>query len=175
MNRPPILFLSDTCWQAHQGPTTTLLLSNRGNAPLAINSVVINGSGFSIAQNKYRKRPAGFSAASALPSPPPQRALLQGPHHWLQRSGTPATGGQSTGTGDTAYGVPTISQVLGTVLPLQTLQINNGPVNLVLSGSNFYPQSIVQLNGVAQQATFTSNTSMQVTIAASSLTALGGI
>jgi hypothetical protein len=162
-----------------QGPADTLFLFNRGNTQLTINSLAISGSGFSITQNNCSGSvSAGFFCTINLAFSPAASGTFNGslkidsndPVHPQLVVGL-------TGAGDSAYSVPAISQVIGTYnqVLLQTMQINNGPVNLVLYGNNFYPQSIVQLNGVTQQATFTSNTSMQVTIAASSLTALGEI
>jgi hypothetical protein len=162
-----------------QGPPETLFLHNRGNAQLTINSVAISGSGFSIAQNNCTGNvPAGSLCAANIAFSPVAAGTFAGSLTITSNDPVhPQLVVGLTGTGDSSYGTPEISQVLGTAdqVPLETLQINNGPVNLKITGSNFYPQSIVQLNGVAQQAAFTSNTSMQVTIAASSLTALGEI
>jgi hypothetical protein len=51
--------------------------------------------------------------------------------------------------------------------------INNGDVNLALTGTNFYPQSIIQLNGLALQTTFVDNSSLQAVIPGTALTSLG--
>jgi hypothetical protein len=73
-----------------------------------------------------------------------------------------------TGVGDAIYAVPSISSISA-----PTVLINNGGVNLSISGANFYPQSVAQLNGVALSTSFQSNNSLQATIPASSLTAIG--
>ncbi|HEY2017880.1 MAG TPA: choice-of-anchor D domain-containing protein, partial [Bryobacteraceae bacterium] len=158
------------------GVTNSLLISNNGNAPLNIQSATIGGPGFSIAQNQCTQSvPAGSICLIGITFGPTAPGNYQGtltldsndPVH-------PSLAVTLTGTGDSTYGVPTISQVIGdTNTPQQSLQINNGAVTLNLVGANFYPQSVVQLNGVAQQSTFFSNTAMQAVIAASSLSALG--
>jgi DNA-binding beta-propeller fold protein YncE len=73
-----------------------------------------------------------------------------------------------TGTGDLINGVPSI---LANSAP--TVLLNNGPTTLQLTGTNFYPQSVAQVNGVAQTTTFLDNGDLKVTIAASLLTSLG--
>lgn len=160
-----------------QGPAETLILVNRGNAPLTITGVAVSGSGFSIEQN-------------ACTIPVTQQAICS-----VNMAFSPAAAGSFTGTltinsndpvhpklvvgltgtGDSTYGAPSISEVTGTAnqYPMTTMQTNNGPVTLGIAGNNFYPQSVVQFNGVTQQSTFTSNSSLQVTIAASSLTSMG--
>jgi hypothetical protein len=161
-----------------QGPTQALFLYNRGSAPAAIKSVSISGMGFSIAQDGCTGtlQKGGFPCVVDITFAPALAGNFTGS---LTISSNDPVHPQLivglTGTGDSVYGVPVIAEVTGTSnqVPQQTLQMNNGPINLVLAGSNFYPQSSVQLNGVAQQATFVSNILMQVTIAASSFTALG--
>ncbi len=157
------------------GPTVPLYLSNNGNASLTISSISLSGSAFSLAQNNCTTV-AQYGCTLNLSFSPASAGNFAGfiiidsndpvhPHLIISL----------TGTGDSAYAIPSIGFVLNTInpYPQQTLQINNGSTNLEVDGNNFYPQSIVQLNGVAQQTTFVSNTSLQVTIAASSLTALG--
>jgi hypothetical protein len=72
------------------------------------------------------------------------------------------------GTGDAAYAAPAISSIGS-----GTVQINNGPASITVLGSDFYPGSVVQLNGVTQQSSFVSNAQINVTLAAASLATLG--
>ena len=160
-----------------QGPTAGLFLFNRGNAPLVISHIAISGSGFSIAQN---------GCSGTLPTGTPcDVELVFSPQVASTSSGSltitsndpvhPQLVVALTGTGDSAYSVPAISMVGTGGIPQPTLQINNGPATLQVTGSNFYPASIVKLNGVSQQTTFEGNGLLQVTIAASSLTAIGEV
>lgn len=159
-----------------QGPVVTLLVYNRGNAPLTITNVSVSGSGFSIAQDFCtRTSPAGSACEVMLTFSPPTSGDLSG--SLTITSNDPVHSQLSvglTGTGDSVYAAPVISSV-GTMpgSTQATVQINNGPATLSISGSNFYPASVVQVNGVAQQTTFVANDSLQVTIAASSLTTVG--
>jgi IPT/TIG domain len=73
-----------------------------------------------------------------------------------------------TGVGDAIYAVPSIVAISPPIV-----LINNGPVTLTITGANFYPQSVAQLNGVALATTFVSNSDLQAVIPASSLTAIG--
>ena len=160
-----------------QGPAVGLFLFNRGNAPLAISHVAISGSGFSIAQNGCTGTlPTGAPCVVQLAFSPPTADTLSGSLAITSNDPVhPQLVVALTGTGDSAYGVPAISMVGTGGVPQQTLQINNGPATLQVTGSNFYPASIVKLNGVSQQTTFESNGLLQVTIAASSLTSLGEV
>jgi hypothetical protein len=158
-----------------QGPPVWLLLSNRGNAPLTISSISISGNGFSIVQNPCTGTwQAGSFCAISLAFSPLTAGSLNG--SLTITSNDPVHGQLTvslTGTGDDVYAAPVISSIGIAGNTQQTVQINNGPVTLQISGSNFYPASVVQVNGVAQQTTFANNGSLQVTIAASSLTTLG--
>jgi Abnormal spindle-like microcephaly-assoc'd, ASPM-SPD-2-Hydin/HYDIN/CFA65/VesB-like, Ig-like domain/Beta-propeller repeat len=160
-----------------QGPTVGLFLSNNGNAPLAISHIAISGGGFSIAQNSCTGTwPAGFPCVVQLVFSPPTAGTLSGSLTITSNDPVhPQLVVALTGTGDSAYGVPGISMVGTGGIPQPTLQINNGPTKLQVTGSNFYPSSIVKLNGVSQQTTFEGNGLLQVTIAASSLTAIGEV
>ena len=158
------------------GPAAGLLVYNRGNAGLTISTVTISGAGFSVTNNTCTGAvPLGFFCEVDVQFAPTAAGTQNGV---LTIDSNDPVNPQLvvalTGTGNSAYGVPSISQVqaqYGT--PQQTFQINNGSVKLTLQGSAFYPESVVQLNGVAQSSTFDSNSQLNVTIAASSLTALG--
>lgn len=159
------------------GPAQSLLVQNYGNANLNISSIAIGGTGFSIADNACSNTvgPGGFCYVAMIFSPPSPGTFTGTLTLTSNDPVHPTLVVSLTGTGDNAYGVPTITEANGTAnpVPLPTMQINNGAVTLSLVGTNFYPQSVVQFNGVPQQSSWGSNTSMQATIAASSLTALG--
>lgn len=160
-----------------QGPTAGLSLFNNGNAPLTISHIAISGSGFSIAQNGCTGTlPAGAPCVVQLVFSPQAAGTLSGSLTITSNDPVhPQLVVTLTGTGDSAYSVPAISMVGTGGIPQPTLQINNGPATLQITGSNFYPASVVKLNGVSQQTTFEGNGLLQVTIAASSLTAIGEV
>jgi len=158
-----------------QGPAVSLLVYNKGNAPLTISNISISGSGFSIAKDGCTGTwPAGYICVVSLTFSPPTSGVLSGS---LTITSNDPVHGQLpvslTGTGDSVYAAPVIGSIGTASGTTQTVQINNGPVTLQVSGSNFYPASIVQVNGVAQQTTFVNNGLLKVTIAASSLTTVG--
>jgi len=159
-----------------QGPAVGLQLYNRGNAPLILGNVAITGSGFSIAQNGCTGTVGvqNLCIVQLVFSPPTTGALSGSLTINSNDPVHPQLVVALTGTGDATYSVPAISMVgQGSGVDQQTVQINNGPVTLQISGSNFYPASMVKVNGAAQPTTFTSNGTLQVTVAASSLNALG--
>jgi hypothetical protein len=153
-----------------QGPVTNVVLYNQGQATLIISKVTVSGPGFSIVVNACGQLPLGFGSCS------------------LQLVFAPTTSGPSTGsvvitsndpvnpeltvsltgTGDSTYSVPVVSSI-GT----STVLIGSGPTTMSITGSNFYPQSVVQLNGAALKTTFTDNNDLSAVIPAASITALG--
>ena len=74
------------------------------------------------------------------------------------------------GVGDSAYQAPYIDY-----LSTETALINSGAVQVVIYGSNFYPSSVVNEGGTPLSTTYVSDTELQVTLPASSLTAIGQI
>jgi hypothetical protein len=159
-----------------EGPGAGLVIYNRGNAPLTISNVSIAGSGFSLDGNScIGTWSAGAVCIIGVSFAPTTSGGLSG--SLLITSNDPVHSQLNvglTGTGDTAYAVPVISSLGYTTGVLrQTVQINNGPVTLQVVGSNFYPASVVQVNGVAQQTSFINNGLLNVIVAASSLTSLG--
>lgn len=158
-----------------QGPVVNLFVYNKGNAPLTISNVSISGNGFSITKDGCTGTwPVGYACAVSLTFSPQTSGALSGT---LTITSNDPVHGQLPvsliGTGDSVYAVPVISSIGTASGTTQTVQINNGPVTLQVSGSNFYPASIVQVNGVAQQTTFVNNSQLNVTIATSSLTTVG--
>jgi Abnormal spindle-like microcephaly-assoc'd, ASPM-SPD-2-Hydin len=159
-----------------QSPVYPLILFNQGNAPLTMSSFTITGNGFSINQNGCTAPVAGGSLcivglvfAPAVPGAAGGTLSIASndPVH-------PQFAIALSGAGDSAYDAPSISVVgPGNQVVQQTVPINNGPVNLQIAGSNFYPASLVQFNGVPQPTTFMTNNLIQVSLLASSLTALG--
>jgi hypothetical protein len=154
-----------------QGPVVSLLVSNQGQAPLSISNVALTGSSFSLVGQGCTKY-----------------SVLRGGTCLIQLSFTPLSAGDLTGsltitsndpvtpqlivalngTSDSSYAVPSIASI-----NFPTVLINNGPVTETITGTNFYPQSVVQLNGASLATTFTSNTLLNAIIPASALTSLG--
>ncbi len=149
-----------------------LLISNGGQAVLSLGAVTVNGAGYSLVSNGCTQ------PLPATPYVPCAIEIAFSPAGSGTQTGTVAISSNDpatpqlaialTGVGDAVYAVPSISSISA-----PTVIINNGAGNLSISGANFYPQSVAQLNGVALATTFVSNGELQAVIPASSLTAIG--
>jgi hypothetical protein len=153
-----------------KSPGLQVLLRNAGTAAATVSKIIVSGAGYSVAANncpgtlnpqQYCNLQIGFSPVAAGAQ---NGSLVISSNDPVNPTLTVAL----TGTGDAAYGAPAI-----TTIGSGTVQINNGPANITVLGSNFYPASVVQLNGVTQQTSIISNGQLYVTLAAASLTTLG--
>jgi HYDIN/CFA65/VesB family protein/ASPM-SPD-2-Hydin domain-containing protein/beta-propeller repeat-containing protein len=153
-----------------KSPGLGLLVNNTGTAAVTLSKISVSGSGYSIAANNCPGSldPGGFCSLEIGFSPTAAGAqngsLVISSNDPVNTNLTIAL----TGTGDAAYAAPVI-----TTIGSGTVQINNGPAKITVLGSNFYPASVVQLNGVTQQSSFVSNSQINVTLAAASLITLG--
>jgi hypothetical protein len=156
-------------------PTYALTLSNLGNATLIFGSVTIGGNGFTMQQNGCTGKVYASGFCTIDLSYAPQAAGAATGTLTLNTNDPvhPQMEVTLTGAGDAAYASPSITRVDNGQFPQQTLPINSGPITLQIAGADFYPQSVVQLNGVIQQSTFNTNGQLSVTIAAASLVTLG--
>ena len=147
-----------------------LAISNGGQVALSVGAVTVNGPGYSLGSNGCTQSlPANYSCTIQIAFTPVNSGTQTG--SILISSNDPATPQLTvalTGVGDPIYAVPSISSISA-----PTVQIHSGAVNLSISGANFYPQSVAQLNGATLSTTFQSNNSLLATIPASSLTAIG--
>ncbi len=147
-----------------------LLVQNAGNAALTISGVSVTGD-FTISSS---------SCSSATATPPNSDCTIVlnfTPGAVGPRSGvltissndpaTPQTNITLSGTGLTAYTVPVL-----TSLSEQTQIISTAAVNITLAGSNFFPQSVVLINGQPVTTVFNSGTSLAATIPASFLSSI---
>jgi hypothetical protein len=71
----------------------------------------------------------------------------------------PKAGISLEGVGDTVYAAPTVAY-----LNSPTVQIKNGPVTVQVTGANFYPASVIKVNGLPQPTTYSSSGLLQATI-----------
>ncbi len=149
-------------------------LFNNSPVPLTIDlSKITVTSGFALA--------AGGSCPATLPA---------NQHCWISVVFAPASAGTITGTlsvttNDPVH--PTISTTLsGTAFdsyPVATITgllnpsypINSGttPITMSVDGTNFFPASVVYINGTAQTTTYQSSSFLTVTFSPSLLTAVG--
>ena len=72
------------------------------------------------------------------------------------------------GIGIASYPVPTL-----TLASPATVPIGSAAITLQAFGSNFFPASVIRVNGVAQPTSYTSSNSLTATVSASAFTTLG--
>jgi Abnormal spindle-like microcephaly-assoc'd, ASPM-SPD-2-Hydin/Beta-propeller repeat/Protein of unknown function (DUF1573) len=152
-----------------EGPATALIISNLGQAPLVVNKVTLSGPGFSIAANGCGVVVANYGSCYLNLVFAPTTAGASSGSVVISSNDpvNPQLTVALTGVGDSTYGVPIISSIgAGTIL------IGSGPTTVYVTGSNFYPQSVAQLNGTALSTTFIDNNDLQATIP-SAITSLG--
>jgi len=153
------------------GVGNSLFFSNTGNASLQITSVSVDGD-FFVTQNlcKGTLQPQNFCLITVIFSP--KAAGI--------RTGTlliastdpvyPRAGISLRGTGDALYAVPVI-----TSLSSPTVQINNGPIMVQVFGANFYPASVIEVNGKPQPTTYASGQQLQAKLDSTVTSAIGEI
>jgi hypothetical protein len=152
-----------------QGPSIGLTFSNRGQLPLTIGGVSVSGAPFSlVSQNCTQQSPVYLCIVQLAFAPTLVGAATGTLTVTSNDPATPQLAVTLTGVGDAYYGVPTI-----TANSAPTVLINSGNVNVTLTGTNFYPQSTVQLNGNVLQTTFVDNGTVQAVIPGTALTSLG--
>ena len=153
-----------------QGPTVPLMIKNTGQAQLSIGKVLLTGTSFSlVSQNCTQPLSTNWTCAIQLSFSPASAGALSG--SVVISSNDPVNPQLTvalTGVGDGAYGVPAISTI-----GASTVLIGSSNTTITVAGSNFYPQSVVQLNGTALSMTFLDNNDLKATIPVSLITALG--
>jgi hypothetical protein len=145
-------------------------IQDAGQASLDISNVSVTGAGFSVVNNACTQPVTSRSICFVELSFAPANAGTQTGSLTISSNDpvNPQFSVPLTGVGDSVYAVPTVTSI-----GAGTVQINSGTQTVQITGSNFYPQSVVQVAGVAQKTTFQSNTALEATIAASSLTSIG--
>ncbi len=73
-----------------------------------------------------------------------------------------------SGTGVASYPIPSITSFSSPTIPVGT-----SPVSIQIYGSNFFPTSVVRINGQLQQTTYSSDTFLSAVVDPSLRTALG--
>jgi hypothetical protein len=153
------------------GAGILLFFSNTGTAPLRITSASVNGD-FLISQNscigtfqpndfcniavKFSPKAAGIRTGTLT-------ILSNDPLH-------PRAGISLKGVGDTVYAVPIVSS-----LGSPTAQIKNGPITVQVYGANFYPASVIEVNGQAQPTTYASGQQLQAALQSGVASGIGEV
>lgn len=157
-------------------PTAFFELRNSGPVALAIDLAKVSVSG------DFALAPGGNCTASVFPGGTCDFFVVFKPTAAGTRTGVlsvptndpqnPMLTAQLSGIAYTAYPLPTITSLMNPSYP-----INSGPtpITMTVSGSNFFPASVVFINGVAQTTVYQSSTSLSVTFQPSLINAVGEI
>ena len=151
-------------------------LYNSGTVPLTIYlSQIAVTSGFALAPggNCPSSLPAGQSCFISVVFEPTTAGTISGTLSVASSDPVhPTISTTLTGTAWSAYPLATITALLNPSYPLITA---TAPITMSVLGADFFPGSVVYINGVAQTTTYTSATSLSVTFQSSLLNALGTI
>jgi hypothetical protein len=153
------------------GIGNSLLFWNYGNAPLVISSVSVDGD-FSITENSCDGtiQPNNLCVMSLTFSAKAAGVLTGTLSIDSNDPVSPRTGISLVGFGDAAYAPPVI-----TSLSSPTVQIKNGIVTVQVYGSNFYPASVIEVNGKPQATTYSSGGQIQASLDSTVTNAIGEI
>ena len=156
------------------GLTISVELLNNGTVPLTISSIHVS-AGFLLA-------PAS-SCASTLP--PRQSCWIYvqfAPTSAGTINGTltitsndpvnPTLSGPLKGVAVTTYPVPSINSLSNPAYPINS---GTAPISLNVGGADFFPTSVVYINGVAQKTTYVTDTFLTVTFDPSILKTVGQV
>jgi hypothetical protein len=152
------------------GAVFPLIVNNTGNAALKI-TTLSNSGDFTITQTSCTSatvQPQKFCAVLMTFSPV---AMGNRAGALVINSNDPQNPQMSiglSGTGLAAYSTPTITALGSPVAPTGT-----AAVTLQITGSNFFPASVVLINGAPQQTTFSSNSSLSATVSPALLGNIG--
>ncbi len=153
-----------------QGPQTNLTLSNAGTADLTISAVSVSGD-YTMSGNTCTAALAEgwFCSVSLIFSPSVSGTRTGTLVIHSNDPQSPQLTVPLTGVGDTQYATASIASIDPPALRVgvtSTLQI---------TGTNFYPASVVNVHGAPQTTTFVSNTSLTATLNTASLTGIGEV
>jgi hypothetical protein len=147
----------------------SLQLFNDGNFPLAITITAVTGSSF-----KVPSYSCTYFGGSACPinivfAP---RVVGTNTGSLLLSTNDPVNPRfvvNLSGVGDSVYLTPVIAYLSPGTAPIGT------PVSVSVFGTNFYPASVVNVNGTAQPTTYVSNSELQFQLTSSELGAVGQV
>jgi Abnormal spindle-like microcephaly-assoc'd, ASPM-SPD-2-Hydin/Beta-propeller repeat len=150
--------------------TGVVLLKNKGNAPLVVDSsrTTITGPfALTVATCNSGPIPPGSSCAYEFTFNPTVAGAATGTLTiYTNDPGTPVLTITITGTALASFPTPTITSPA-------TISLDGGPVEIFINGTNFFPQSTVFVNGVSVPVTALGSTSIEVTVDPSTLGAMG--
>jgi hypothetical protein len=153
------------------GAAVFLSFDNIGNLPLTISSVSVDGD-FSVSGDGCigTNYPYNFCAIRVVFSP--SAAGIRTGTLFITSNDpvTPKAAFSLQGVGDTLYAVPVVGY-----LNSPTVQIKNGAVTVGITGANFYPASVIEVNGKPQPTTYSSAGYLQAILDSNVVNSIGEI
>lgn len=166
---PPILVGQTT-------PAQYIALYNNGTVPLTIYlSQIAVTSGFALVSggNCPSSLPAGQSCLIYIVFAPATAGTFNGTLSVTSNDPVhPTISTSLTGTAYATYPIAAISALLNPSYPINS---GTAPITMSVFGTNFFPTSVVYINGTAQSTTYQGSTFLTVTFNPSLLNAVGQI
>jgi Beta-propeller repeat/Protein of unknown function (DUF1573) len=154
-----------------KGAGDTMMFFNKGTAPLSITAASVDGDFAATNDLCITTLQPGDSCFITVTFSPTTAGIRTGTLAITSNDpANPQVGLSLVGTGDSVYAVPVIA-----ALNSPTAQINNGPVTVQVLGANFYPASVIQVNGVSQPTTYSSEGEVQATLSSSVVGSIGEV
>jgi hypothetical protein len=154
-----------------RGPQTILQLSNQGTSDLIISSVAVTGD-YSLSGNTcIATLPKDWPCQITLTFAPTAAGTRGG--SLVIRSNDPQSPQLTVplaGLGDTQYATASITSI-----DPPTVQVGLAAQKLQITGANFYPASVVNVNGAPQTTTFVNNALITATLNTASVAAIGEV
>ena len=152
-----------------QGAAVQMYLLNSGTAPLVISALGASGD-FSIATNGCTapSAPSSSCPVSLQFSPSAEGARMGSLTITSNDPVNPQLTVPLSGVGDSVYATPAVTSI-----DPQVVLVGVAGQKVQVTGSNFYPASVVSINGKAQATTFVSNTQLTATADGPSVAAIG--
>jgi hypothetical protein len=157
-------------------PVEYIGLYNNGTVPLTIYlSQIAVTSGFALAPggNCPSSLPASQSCLIAVVFSPTTAGTFNGTLSVSSNDPVnPTISTSLTGTAFASYPVATITTLMNPSYPINS---GTSPITMSVSGTNFFPLSVVYINGAAQTTTYQSDTFLTVTFDPSLVNTVGAI
>jgi hypothetical protein len=149
-------------------------LYNNGQVPLTISKIAVSG-GFALAQggNCLNSVAANQFCSIAVLFTPTAPGTINGTLSVSSSDpANPTISTTLTGTAFAAYPIATITALLNPSYPVSS---GTTPLSMSVFGNNFFPESVVYINGVAQTTTYQSANFLAVTFSPSLLSQAGSL
>lgn len=167
-----VVFPAQVLGVSASGTAITVSVQNLGYGPLVVNPVGTEATGdFSITSDSCTAPPVGEYCEIQVSFTPSKLGPSYGTLNIASNDpANPVLSVGLSGTALAAYPVATISLLLNPSYPVTT---GTTPISATVEGTNFFPSSVVYVNGVAQATTFQNSGDLSFTLSPAQLSAMG--